>query len=77
MNTLKRIVLGLVMIVGLSLAVTAQRTDDQKKPPPKDPKETPKVEPRGEKPPPRPPRDPKKPGSEYSVVWREENRFTA
>ncbi len=75
MDTLKKLMLGLVMIAGLSLAASAQRNDDQKKPPPKDP--PPKVEPRGDKPPPRPPRDPKKPGSEYSVVWREENRFTA
>lgn len=61
MITVKQILISFVMVVGLSLAVSAQRNDDQKKPPPKG--ETPKVEPR-EKPPPRnPPRDskPKKP----------------
>ncbi|GEM_PF-739478 len=36
MNTLKKTIFTLVAVVGLSLAVSAQR-DDQKKPPPKDP----------------------------------------
>jgi hypothetical protein len=61
MMTVKQIFISFVMVVGLSLAVSAQRSNDQKKPPPKG--ETPKVEPR-EKPPPRtPPREtkPKKP----------------
>ncbi len=64
--------LGLMMIAGLSLGVFAQKTDDQKKPPPKDPKETPKVEPR-EKPAPRPPSDDKKPKKpQYAIIWRTE-----
>lgn len=60
---LRHILLGVVLVAGLSAVSFAQRSDDQKKPPPKDPKETPKVEPRPDKPPPRPPRDnrPKKP----------------
>lgn len=76
MNRLKELFIGLVLVAGLSLAVSAQRNDDQKKPPPKDPKDTPKVDP-PQKPPPRPPRDPKKPGAEYSLVWRDENSFRA
>lgn len=62
-----------VLLVGLTLAVSAQRGNDQKKPPPKG--DAPKVEPR-EKPPPRNnPRGgdkPKKPGSGFALVWRNE-----
>ncbi len=79
MKRFKQLFLGLAMVGSLSLAVSAQRNDDQKKPPPKDPKETPKVEPR-DKPPPRPPREgdkPKKPGSGYALVWRDEKNFLA
>jgi hypothetical protein len=78
MKTLKQIFLGFVMVVGLSFAVSAQRSDDQKKPPPKDPKETPKVNPR-EKPPPRNPREdkPKKPGSEFSILLINKDGYLA
>lgn len=72
MKTLKHLFLGFVLLAGLSLGVSAQKNDDQKKPPKKDPPPTVNPNPRGEKPPPRqdPPRDkPKKPGSEYSIVW--------
>ncbi|MGD9564289.1 MAG: hypothetical protein AB7F88_19070 [Pyrinomonadaceae bacterium] len=70
MKTVKQIVLSLVMIVGLTLAASAQRHDDQKKPPPKDPKETPKVEPKGDKPAPRPPKEtkPKKPAADEIML---------
>ena len=71
MNKLKHLIFGFALLAGLSVGVSAQRHDDQKKPPPKDP--PPKVEPR-EKPPRgenRPKEDkPKKPG--YSLVWRDE-----
>lgn len=74
MKTFRKLVFGFVLVVGLGLTASAQRPDDQKKPPPKNPNETPRVEPR-EKPPrqnPPPPREdkPKKPGYEYSAVWR-------
>ncbi|HTH37160.1 MAG TPA: hypothetical protein VL572_04300 [Pyrinomonadaceae bacterium] len=73
MNKFWNIVLSLVMVIGLSVAVSAQRGNDQKKPPPKG--DSPKVEPR-EKPPPRNnPRGgdkPKKPGSGFALVWRNE-----
>jgi hypothetical protein len=60
MKMLKELFMGFVVIVGLSLAVAAQKNDQKPKPPPKE--TSPRVEPR-EKPPPRPPRDsrPKKP----------------
>ncbi len=50
MNKFWHIFLSFVMLIGLSVAVSAQRGNDPKKPPPKG--ESPKVEPR-EKPPPR------------------------
>lgn len=74
MNTLKQILFTFVWVIGLSIAISAQKNDDQKKPPPKDP--PPVVNPRGDKPPPRnPPRDdkPKKPGMEFSLVLHREN----
>lgn len=77
METLKQIFMGFVMIAGLSLAVTAQRNGDQKKPPPKE--RPPKVEPAPEKPPPREPRGgdkPKKPGG-YSILFINKDDFLA
>lgn len=73
MNTLKQLIFTLTMVVGLSLAVSAQKNNDQKKPPPKDPPPT--VNPRGDKPPPRnPPREdkPKKPGMAYLLLQANE-----
>lgn len=77
MNRFKELIISSMLVAGLSLAVSAQKNDDQKKPPPKDP--PPKVEPgRPDKPPPKnPPRDPKKPGSGYALVWRDESIFLA
>ncbi len=74
MKRVKELLFGLVMIAGLSLAISAQR-DDQKKPPPKDP--PPKVEVPREKPPPRqtPTPNPKKPGG-YATVWIGKDDFT-
>ena len=71
MNTLKQLILTFAVVIGLSMAVLAQK-DDQKKPPPKEP--PPVVNPR-EKPPPRnPPREdkPKKPGMALSMSVRKE-----
>ena len=71
MNTFKQLILTFAVVIGLSMAVLAQK-DDPKKPPPKDP--PPVVNPR-EKPPPRnPPREdkPKKPGMAYSIAQRNE-----
>ena len=61
MNTLKQILFTITVVIGLSIAISAQKNDDQKKPPPKDP--PPVVNPGGEKKPPRdsPPRDTNKP----------------
>jgi hypothetical protein len=60
-----------VLLIGLTVAVSAQRGNDQKKPPPKG--DAPKVEPR-DKPAPRPRGGdkPKKPGSGFAVIWRNE-----
>jgi hypothetical protein len=72
MRNLREIIFMFVMVVGLSLSVSAQK-DDQKRPP-KDP--APKVNP-GEKPPRGnpPPKDPKKPGMEMylAAAKREDN----
>lgn len=73
MKTLKQLILTFAVVIGLSMAVLAQK-DDQKKPPPKEPPPT--VNPPREKPPPRnPPREgdkPKKPGMAYSIAQRNE-----
>lgn len=69
MRKLKQIVLGFFLLAGLSMAVSAQKQNDQKKPPPKEP--PPKVRPGENKPPPRESR-PKKPGSEFAIIWRDE-----
>jgi hypothetical protein len=77
MKTLKQLIFGLVMVVGLSLTAFAQK-DDQKKPPPKEGR-PPKVEPQ-EKPPPRNPRGgdkPKKPGREFGRLFISRNEFVA
>ena len=50
MNTLKQILFTFAVVIGLSIAISAQKNDEQKKPPVKDP--PPVVNPR-EKPPPR------------------------
>ncbi len=71
MKTLKQLILTFAVVIGLSMAVLAQK-DDQKKPPPKPP--PPVVNP-GEKPPRNPPREgdkPKKPGMAYSIAQRNE-----
>lgn len=72
MNKFWHILLSIVMVIGMSVAVSAQRGNDQKKPPPKQ-GDAPKVEPR-DKPPPRPRGGdkPKKPGSGFAVIWRNE-----
>ena len=76
MNKLKQILFTFVGVIGLSIAISAQKNDDQKKPPVKDP--PPVVNPR-EKPPPQKPRDdkPKKPGMEFSLVSQRENSDNA
>jgi hypothetical protein len=69
MNTLKQILFTFAVVIGLSVAVSAQK-NDPKKPPPKPP--PPVVNPGGEKPP--KPRDekPKKPGMAYSFLQAKE-----
>ncbi len=65
MKVLQKILFMFAMVVGLSLAVSAQKNDDQKKPPPKG--DPPVVTPQPKNPPPREnPNKPKKPG--YSLV---------
>ena len=75
MSSLRHIFFSLLLMAGLTLAVSAQRGHDPKKPPPKG--EAPKVEPR-EKPPPRqnPKGDdkPKKPNSGLALVWRSDDK---
>lgn len=71
MSKFKGLMLGLMLLAGLTVGVSAQRTNDPKKPPPKPP--PPKVEPHPDKPPKE--NRPKKPGSGYAVVWRDENNF--
>lgn len=76
MNTLKQILFTFAVVIGLSIAISAQK-NDPKKPPPKDP--PPVVNPR-EKPPPQKPREgdkPKKPGMEYSMASLKETFDTA
>lgn len=78
MRKLKNLLFGLAVVIGLTVGVSAQRSDDQKKPPPKQ-GDPPKVEPR-EKPPrgERPREDrPKKPEYGYIVLWRDEKRQLA
>lgn len=74
MKTLKQLILGSVMVVGLAISAAAQK-DDQKKPPPKEGR-PPKVEPAPEKPPPRNPREgekPKKPELEVGKLFINKN----
>ena len=54
-----------VAVVGLSLSISAQKGNDDKKPKP--PKETPTIDP-GKKPPPRDDKKPKKPGMAFMLV---------
>lgn len=46
MKVLRQITLFAALMIGFSLTATAQRQDDQKKPPPKDPPPKIKVEPK-------------------------------
>jgi hypothetical protein len=69
MRNLEKILMSCAMVIGLSMAVSAQRNDDQKKPPPKE--TPPVVNPQQKNPPPRE-NKPKKP--DYSlVVYRSDN----
>lgn len=74
MNSLKQFLFTLAMIVGLSIGVSAQKNDDQKKPPVKEP--PPIVNP-GKKPPrPTPPREedkPKKPQIAFTTTLNVED----
>jgi hypothetical protein len=74
MRTFNKIFFSFVLLAGLTLSASAQRNDDQKKPPPKPP--PPKVEPH-EKPPRDRPKDdkPKKPG--FAFAWRIEQKDIA
>lgn len=54
-----------VAVVGLTLSISAQKNNDDKKPKP--PKETPTIDP-GKKPPPRDDKKPKKPGMAFMLV---------
>lgn len=78
MKIFKQLLLGSVMVIGLAFTAFAQK-DDQKKPrPPKEP--PPKVEPAPEKPPPRNPRDdpkPKKPDGELGWLVINKNDILA
>ena len=72
MKVLQQILFGLIAVLGLSIAVSAQK-DGPKKPPPKDP--PPVVNPQPKPPPEKPPsgQGPKKPG--YAVVvWKEDTQ---
>ena len=73
MNTLKQLIFTFAVVIGLSIAVSAQK-DDQRRPPPKDPPPT--VNPPREKPPPqKPPGDekkPKKPEMAFAILLRNE-----
>ncbi|HQX55026.1 MAG TPA: hypothetical protein PLP07_03800 [Pyrinomonadaceae bacterium] len=64
MKKLNKILLMCTMVIGLSMAIAAQKNDDQKKPPPKNP--PPVVNPQP-KPPPRENQPPKKPGTEFAL----------
>ena len=75
MKKLKHLILGFFLVAGLAAGASAQK-NDKPKPPPKE--KPPTVKPGGEKPP--PPREgnrPKKPGSGFALVWRDEQSFTA
>lgn len=67
MKVLQKILCTFAMVIGLSMAVSAQKTDDQKKPPPKPP--PPVINP-GQKPP-KPDDKPKKPGMAFVVASKE------
>ena len=69
MRVLKEILLTMVLVFGLSLAVSAQK-GGQQKPPPKEP--PPKVNP-GQKPPPKGGDKPKKPGMALELGMREQD----
>lgn len=75
MKSFKQLIFTFAAIIGLSIAISAQKHDDQKRPPPKDP--PPVVNPGKEKPPKEKPRDdkPKKPGMAYfALVVKESDR---
>ena len=72
MNVMKQFVLIIMMVAGLSTVAFAQKGD--KKPPRKD--TPPVVVPAPSKPPPETKR-PKRPNSEFSLIWKREDRETA
>ena len=72
MRVLQKILFTFAMVVGLSLAVSAQK-DDPKKPPPKE--KPPVVNPAPTKPPPDS-NKPKKPASAF-VIWKSERDETS
>ena len=72
MNVMKHFLLIMMMVVGLSVSAFAQKGD--KKPPRKAP--PPVVNPAPSKPPPDTSK-PKKPNSEFSLIWKREERPTA
>ncbi len=74
MNKLKHIIFGFFLLTALSVGASAQRQNEPKKPPPKQPGPT--VKPGPEKPPPSEGKRPKKPGSGFALVWRDEKFFT-
>jgi hypothetical protein len=70
MNTFKQILFTFAVVIGLSIAVSAQKNEDQKKPPPKPP--PPVVNPGGQKPPKPREEKPKKPGMASSFLQAKE-----
>lgn len=69
MSKFRHLIVSTALLAALSTGVFAQKNDDQKKPPPKDPNGpvvVPKEKPPKESPTPKPP---KKPGSGYAVIW--------
>ena len=72
MKTFKQILFTIVAVVGLSLAVSAQKGGGDK--PPKNP--PPKIEPKPKDNPPKGGDKPKKPGMSFFIVTgKEENQF--
>ena len=76
MKNFRHIFVGFLLLIGLTVGVSAQRGNDPKKPPPKN--NPPKVEP-VEKParPPRGDDKPKKPGSGFALIWRSDDKYIA
>lgn len=72
MKLMKQTLMIFAMVVGLSAAAFAQK--DDKKPPPKE--KPPVVTPQPKNPPPDQ-NKPKKPNSEFSVIWKQDDRAVA